>query len=85
MEEGGIGIQMSIEQMKAAILKVYPRWKEVYTFADNKVRAVYFSMRDRGSFDQPVESRRTDEKYWKDGQISIFDLWTRDQIIGGRV
>lgn len=76
---------MSVEQMIAEIMKIYPKWNDLRLYKDNKIRAIYYSMKDRGRFDQPVEPRRTDEKYTKDKQMNIFDIWTRDQIIGGRV
>lgn len=35
---------MSIEQMKAEILKKYPRWSKVNTMSDRQVMAIYFRM-----------------------------------------
>lgn len=73
--------------MKAAIRQLYPKWYDLELYKDNKIRAIYYSMRDRGRFDQPPEPKETpaNQMYTEDKQLSIFDIWTREEIIGGRV
>ena len=72
---------MSVEQMIEEIQKIYPKWYDLRLYKDDKIRAIYYNMRDRGRFDQPPEPRHTDEKYTKDKQMNIFDIWSREELM----
>ena len=73
---------MNDGEMRHEILRVYPNWKEIRLMPVRRIQAIYWSMKRRGSFDQPKEPVWTDKV---DGteyrQLNFFDIWDRDEII----
>lgn len=73
---------MPVEQMRAAILAVYPgkKWqKKVSKMYDDQVIAIYNSFLRTGKFDQKEEPRKPTKKPDRK-ESPKFEAWTGEQI-----
>ena len=74
---------MTTNQMREKILEVYPKWLEIGSMSDGRIQAIFFNMQKRDAWNTKVKENPTDVKYAKDKQLSIFDIWSKDELFGG--
>lgn len=75
---------MTVERMRAAILKVYPNvtWKEkVFRMHDNQVIAIYYNFLERGKFmEKPKKVECTDTS---PVEVNVWELTNESGRISG--
>lgn len=68
---------MTVDQMRKAIIKVYPNdtWRrKVNRMYDNQVIAIYHSFKEHGKFDEVKKREKSEKKKQKYEQVSMFDF-----------
>ena len=67
---------MTVGDMRRHINNAYDgKWQQVWTMPDKQIMAIYFNMKQRGSFEKKKESKPKDTEV----QLSIYDILASKQ------